>query len=115
MSINAVIAYTYANGQIKSINVDGDGDIESLGMNLVEYFANSTNAKSLIKGSIIRLDEDVPEFYDDETLSYDNLEDFKEDMDSVSYYYLYQEGTWMVSKPNNYNFKELEDVIEEEF
>lgn len=122
---NAYIGYAKKDGTIKSVKVIEDGDIDKLGVTLVEYFGNYTDVKDTIKSTIISFNEDEVEYVnesddmsledDNEYYIYDTLEDFVEDMNSSSFYYLFANNMWYVSKPDESKLHDLEQVIEEEY
>lgn len=121
---NAYVGYVKKDGTIKSVFVHDDGEIELLGMNLMEYFTNYTEVKDLVATSILCVNEDEVEYCDvldeltdddKEYYLFEDVESFVDDMNSASYYYLFQDNVWFVSKPNHNSLIDLEQVIEEEY
>jgi len=130
---NAYIAYTKPNGVIKSVRYFGEGSIDELGVCLIEYIKDTSTVKTILQDSIRFMYDGIIEYMDeadefdisevslmiDESEctfeEFDGKDDFINDMNAIDFYYLYENNTWYVSKPNFYDFKELEVVIEEEF
>jgi hypothetical protein len=119
---NAYIAYVKKNGTIKSVYASTDGAIDCLGIELYENYKCMSEVKDLVKFTISSIEDGEVEYMEElqylnedeyEYELYENKSDYISDMDNVSYYYLYEGNTWIVSQPNQSNFLELEDEIEE--
>lgn len=116
--MSTYIAYKNKKGFIKSVEYHGDGSLDELGTTLYEYFKDLSDVKTIVKTTVDYIDEDTVHFFDEETsefMEYENTLDFIEDIDGCSFYYLFLDDAWHVSKPNFYEFKLLEEVLEEEF
>ena len=118
--MTASIGYIKKNKTIKSVIVEHSTDIDELGSNLVEYFNEFSEVKELVKTSIVEIDEDVPDFDSDETedfifSEYENKEDYLNETNPDGYTYLHDGDKWLVSKPNQYEFNEVETILEEEY
>lgn len=122
--MGAYIGYIKRNGVIKSVSYHSEGAIDELGINLNEYFKDFSDVKELVTTSIDYIDEDSVEYLDDADLEhdyegefeeFDNEADLIENMDTHSYYYVFKNDTWYVSKPNWNELKELEVILESEY
>lgn len=118
------IGYVKRNGVIKCVSIDDDVEIDQVGIELNEYFKDLSDVKELVKSSISYVSEDEVNYTDDleyltedeyEFIEYDNKKDFIDEMEPDTFYYLFENDSWTVAKPNSNEFKELEIVLEEEF
>jgi hypothetical protein len=122
--VSANIAYAKKNGVVKSVHVDSDGEIDALGVELIEYFSELSNVKSLVVSSISTISDGDVEYLDDidglteeqlDFIEYEDEQDYIDDMNPSLYYYLYKNLNWTVCKPNQSEFKDLETILNEEF
>lgn len=116
--MSAYLGYQKKDGTIKCVFVE-ESDLESIGSSLLEYFNTIDKVKKLVSAGISCINEDEVVYTPDNDIEYDifqynNIEDFINDMTPTDYYYLYT-TEWLVSKPNFYELKSLETVMEEEF
>jgi hypothetical protein len=121
---NAYIGYTEKNGNIKTVFVQYDGSLDLLGIELNEYFKDLSDVKELITTTISTIEDgevnyvgDIDEMSDDdfECTVYQDKEEFVDDMDADTYYYLFENDQWYVQKPARNEFRELDIVLEEEY
>lgn len=119
--MNTFIGYTKKNHVIKLVNYITDGSIDELGINLNEYFKDIVDVKELVTTTIDYIDEDIVEYLEDSNEfdgiyeEFNNETELIESMDSQSYYYLFKNDTWYVSKPNWNKFEELELILDSEY
>lgn len=114
--MTAYIAFSEKDGSIKAVKLLHNGEIDEAGIYLNEYFNTIDKVKKLVKCTINYIDEDQVSFLNDqEYYTYSGTQDFFEDMNSVSYYYWFDEDQWYALKPNHEDFRELELIIEEEY
>lgn len=120
---NAYLAYTGKKGLIKVVSVEQNGEIDELGIQLVEFFKDFSDVKELIVSSLDSVEDGEPIYlYDlsdlnDDDYEFEEYTDKDDLMNSMwpTYYYLFENDRWYVCKPNCEEFKELETVIEDEY
>ena len=120
---SAYIAYTGKKGLIKCVSVEQGGEIDELGIQLMEYFKDFSDVRELTQSSLEYIEDgEAVYLYDLSDLSNEDYE-FEEYVDKddftnsmwPTYYYLFENDRWYVAKPNCEEFKELETVLEEEY
>lgn len=120
----ANIAFIQKNKTVKSVTVLHDTSLDLLGVELNDYFKDLSDVKELVVSTIEYIDSGEPQYVVDidaceeedlETTIYDNREEFIDDIDPDTYYYLFENDCWNVCKPGHNEFRELEIVLDEEY
>lgn len=120
----AFIGYTDSKGVIKTVSVNDQGSLDCLGVEINENFKDLSDVKDLVKSSIDYVEDGEAVYmdnltelstYDYEFIEYNDKADFIDDMEADTYYYLFENDRWYVSKPNLSDFQELEAILEAEY
>jgi hypothetical protein len=119
---SAYVGYTNKNKTIKCVAVKYDGGLEHLGIELSEFFKDKTDVKDMVKSTIKYISDGDVEYYDSleylteadyEFFEYENEEDFIDDFEPDTFYYLYDKDIWYVYRANSEEKEELDVVLEE--
>lgn len=118
---NAFIAFSNSKGVIKSVSVACNGEIDVLGVELLEYYKDLADVKDLVITSIDYIESGEAQYLDDpededsyEFEEFDSKQDFIDEMWNCNYY-LYEKNIWYIRKAGSDEFLELETVLEEEY
>ena len=110
MSTHSRIGIVLEDGTVKSIQCNGDGQVDNTGLVLDQFYSEPEDIHALINlGEIRSLKQDIDITYayhrdNDEELNGPDISEsaafyFNEEI--LEYIYLYRDGEWFVKKPAN--------------